>query len=235
MIIMSAKFNPPKEFDFLPDNWPEWISRWSRFRTVSKLNTEDEGAQIDSLIYCIDSRAESIFSSLGLREEEEGVYNAVEQAFEEYFSPRRYIIYERAKFFRHVQAEGESVEQFIRALNESADRCEFPDPATQIRDRIVVGMRDQTVSREMQRMDFDLLTEAKSVSMARQAEEVERQMRELTRPQSVYEVKPSRRRKHRVAPSSRQSNTKSNSERISQLSGPGSRCGHLKHYKANVQ
>ena len=45
----------------------------------------------------------------------------------EYFSPRRYIIYERAKFFRRVQAEGESVEQFIRALNESADRCEFPD------------------------------------------------------------------------------------------------------------
>ena len=65
------------------------------------------------------SRAESIFSSLGLGEEV-GVYNAVKQAFDEYFSPRRYTIYERAKFFRRVQAEGESVEQFIRALNESA-------------------------------------------------------------------------------------------------------------------
>ena len=51
MIIMAAKFNLPKEFDFLPENWPEWISRWSRFRTVSKLNTEEEGVQIDSLIY----------------------------------------------------------------------------------------------------------------------------------------------------------------------------------------
>ena len=142
---MAAKFNPPKEFDFLPENWPEWISRWSRFRTVSKLNTEDESVQIDSLIYSMGSRAESIFSSLGLGEEEVGVYNAVKQAFEEYFSPRRYIIYERAKFFRRVQAEGESVEQFIRALNESADRCEFPDRATQIRDRIVVGMRHQSV------------------------------------------------------------------------------------------
>ena len=225
---MAAKFNPPKEFDFLPENWPEWISRWSRFRTVSKLNTEDESVQIDSLIYSMGSRAESIFSSLGLGEEEVGVYNAVKQAFEEYFSPRRYIIYERAKFFRRVQAEGESVEQFIRALNESADRCEFPDRATQIRDRIVVGMRDQTVSREMQRMDIDLLTEAKAVSMARQAEEVERQMRELTLPKSVDEVKPSRRRKPRVAPSSHQSNT--NSDRITQLSRPCNRCGHVKHF-----
>ena len=170
MIIMAAKFNPPKEFDFLPENWPVWISRWSRFRTVSPLNTEEEGVQIDSLIYSMGTRAESIFSSLGLGEEEVGVYNAVKQAFEEYFAPRRYTIYERAKFFRRVQAEGESVEQFIRALNESADRCEFPDRATQIRDRIVVGMRDQTVSREMQRMGIDLLTEAKAVSMARHAE-----------------------------------------------------------------
>ena len=154
----------------------------------------------------------------------------MKQAFEEYFAPRRYIIYDRATFFRRVQDEGESVEQFIRTLNESADRCEFPDRAMQIRDRIVVGMRDQTVSREMQSMDIDLLTEAKAVSMARQAEEVERQMRELTLPKSVDEVKPSRRPKPTVAPSSHQSNTKNNSDRITQLSGPCSRCGHSKHY-----
>ena len=91
-------------------------------------------------------------------------------------------------------------------------------------------MSDQTVSREMQRMDIDLVTDAKAVSMARQAEEVERQMRELTLPKSVDEVKPSRRRKPRVAPSSHQSNTKSNSDRITQLSGPCSRCGHVKHF-----
>ena len=91
-------------------------------------------------------------------------------------------------------------------------------------------MSDQTVSREMQRMDIDLVTDAKAVSMARQAEEVERQMRELTLPKSVDEVKPSRRRKPRVAPSSHQSNTKCNSDRITQLSGPCSRCGHVKHF-----
>ena len=73
----------------------------------------------------------------------------------------------------------ETVEQFIRALNEAADLYEFPDRTTQIRDRIVVGVRDQTVSREMQKMEVDHLTEAKAVSMARQAEEIDRQMREL--------------------------------------------------------
>ena len=38
----------------------------------------------EPIIYSMGTRAESIFSSLGLGEEEVGVYNAVKQAFEEY-------------------------------------------------------------------------------------------------------------------------------------------------------
>ena len=77
--------------------------------------------------------------------------------------------------------------------------------------------------------EWTLLTEPKAVSMARQAEEVERQMRELTFQKSVDAVKPSRRRKHRVAPYSHQSNTKNKSDRIIQLIAPCSRCGLVKH------
>ena len=60
----------------------------------------------------------------------------------------------------------------MRALNEAADRCEFPDRSVQIRDRIVVGAGDQNVSREMQKMEVDHLTDAKVPSMV-QAEEVD--------------------------------------------------------------
>ena len=133
------------------------------------------------------SRAESTFSSLGLVADEVVVYSAVKQAFEDYFAPRRYVIYKRAKFFRRAQTEGESVTQFIRALNESADRCEFPDRSTQIRARLVVGILDHTVSREMQMICISLLTEAKAVSMARQSEKVEREMHDLNLPKSVDE------------------------------------------------
>ncbi|KAI0232062.1 hypothetical protein LSAT2_017562, partial [Lamellibrachia satsuma] len=127
-----TKFNPPKEFDFNPENWPEWISRWTRFRTISKLDKEEDSLQIDSLLYTMGPRSESIFSSLGLEAAQIGVYASVKKGFDDYFAPRRYVIYERAKFFQRVQMEGETVEQFIRALNEAADRCEFPDRSTQI-------------------------------------------------------------------------------------------------------
>ena len=77
------------------------------------------------------------------------------------FVPWCYVIYERAKFFRRVQMEGETVEQFIYVLSEAADWCEFPDRSTQI--LIVVSVRNQNVSREMQKMEVDHLTEAKAV------------------------------------------------------------------------
>ena len=96
-----------------------------------------------------------------------GVYASVKKGFDDYFAPRRY---ERAKFFRRVQMGGETVEQFICSLSEAADRCEFPDRSAQIRDRIVVDVRDQTVSREMHKMEVDHLTERKAVSMVCQAE-----------------------------------------------------------------
>ena len=43
----------------------------------------------------------------------------------------------------------------------------------------MVGERDQNATKEMQKMEVDHLTEAKAVSMVRQAEEGDRQMREL--------------------------------------------------------
>ena len=45
---MGTKFNPPKEFDFNTENWLEWISRWTRFRTISKLDKEEDSLQIES-------------------------------------------------------------------------------------------------------------------------------------------------------------------------------------------
>ena len=121
------------------------ISHWSCFRAVSKYTQKTKVCKQPT--FRMGSRAESIFSSLGLGEEEVGVYDAEKQAFEEYFSPSLYVNYKREKLFSRVQI-------CRRAVNESTDRCEFPDRATQIRDRIVIGMRDQTVSREIQRMDI---------------------------------------------------------------------------------
>ena len=132
----------------------------------------------------------------------------------------------------------ETVEQFICALSEAADRCECPDRSTQIRDRIVVGVRDQTVSRKMQKMEVDHLTEAKAVSLVREAEEVDRQMRELNVHTQVDAVR-TRSRHVRATAQSRTQSTKwcTRCGRIKHTQGqcPAMErkcrsCGHIGHY-----
>jgi hypothetical protein len=67
------------------------------------------------------------------------------QKFEEYCTPRKIEVFERFKFFKIKQKEGQSVDQFITELKNAASQCEF-DSGNQteklIRDRIVLGIRD---------------------------------------------------------------------------------------------
>ncbi|XP_067945271.1 uncharacterized protein [Watersipora subatra] len=176
-----AKFSPPGEFDFVPENWQEWIARWDMFYSISKLSKEDNVIQINSLLYSMGPASNSIFKSLGLSNDDAKDYAKVVAGFTRYFAPKKYIIFERARFFRRDQLVGETVEEYVRALNEIVHKCEFGDKRSeQIRDRIVVGILDKQTSREMQKMDVEQLTEETAIAMARQAEQIERNIKELS-------------------------------------------------------
>ena len=122
-----AKFHPPADFDFVPERWAEWSTRWSRFQTLSELKKKPAQQQIDCLPYLMGSRSETIFNSLDLSEEDKQDYGKVIQGFDKYFSPRKYVIFERATFFRHDQIPGESVEEFILTIKNMAGQCDFGD------------------------------------------------------------------------------------------------------------
>ncbi|XP_067931837.1 uncharacterized protein [Watersipora subatra] len=176
-----AKFLPPKEFDFVPEKWLEWSSRWERYRVISKTDEEAEAYQVNCLLYTMGNDSESIMNSFTLNADDRKKYDKVKEAFDKYFSPRKYVIFERAKFFRRDQMPGETVEQYVRALNDIAGRCEFGDKRSeQMRDRIVVDILDTAVSREMQKMDVTALTEDVAINMARQAEQVDKNIKELS-------------------------------------------------------
>lgn len=228
-----AKFNPPKEFDFDPAGWSEWYARWSRYRTVSKLDKDEQQLQVDSFLYCMGSKSESIHNGFGLSDDDAKSYDKVTKSFEKYFTPRKYVIYERARFFRRNQQTGESVEQYVRALNEIADRCDFTNRSEQMRDRIVVGITDVSCSRDMQKMNVEELTEEVAFNMARQFEQVDRNMKDLSesaaKPGAVDAIsKTHNRPKPRInrPKASRQTSTNTNSNTT-----PCNNCGYVTHTK----
>lgn len=165
----------PESFDFHnPENWPKWIRRFERFRQASDLASKTEEKQVNSLIYTMGDEADDVLSSFGLSDDEKKVYETVKGKFEAYFVKRRNVIFERAKFNRRSQKDGESADSFITALHGLAEHCNFGALREEmIRDRIVVGLTDSALSEKLQ-MDAEL-TLLKATAAVREREAIKKQ------------------------------------------------------------
>ncbi|XP_062523487.1 uncharacterized protein K02A2.6-like [Corticium candelabrum] len=173
--MAAFQIAPPETLDCAsPDTWPVWIRRFERFRTASGLEEKDGKIQISTLVYAMGPKAEEILSSFTLTEEQAKSYNEVRSKFDTHFVARRNVIFERAKFNQRVQEPEESVDSFVTALYSLSEHCVFGDLHDElIRDRIVVGLRDASLSETLQ-LDSELTLE-KAISKARQKETVKQQ------------------------------------------------------------
>ena len=102
---------------------------------------------------------------------EDKKYDVVVKKFNEDFLPKRNVIHELACFHRRVQKEGEMVEAFIRSLYKLEEHWKFGTKRDeQIRDRIVIGILDKSLSRKLQmKPDLNLDT---AIQMAHQSEQI---------------------------------------------------------------
>ena len=112
--------------------------------------------------------ADGILTTLGVDEEATNL-NDIISAFNNHFNARKNVIVEHVKFNQRVQNQRESVDSFIQDLYKLANECEFGGLKEElIRDRVVVGVRDDTLSNELQAKANLTLDLAKQI--ARQAE-----------------------------------------------------------------
>ena len=90
---------------------------------------------------------------------------------DKHFKVRRNFIFECACFNKRSQLEGETAEQFIMELQSLVEHCEYGDLRNDmVRDRLVVGIRDGTLSERLQ-LDSKLTLES-AMKQTRQREAV---------------------------------------------------------------
>ena len=176
---MTVQLKPPSPFPFhRPDEWQKWRRRFEQFREASGLSTESQQRQISTLLYTMGEEAEDTLMSTKITDDEKKDYAKVIAKLDSFFQARKNVIFERARFNRRCQKQDEPVEQFITSLYQLSENCAYGELRDEmIRDRIVVGIRDEAMSQKLQ-LDADLTLEA-AKKMVRQREAVRAQQVQL--------------------------------------------------------
>ena len=158
----------PQQFDGTSELWPRWRARFQRYRLCSGLSNNPDNEQVGTLLYSMGDCADDILAVIKL-DESRCTYLEALSALDLYFNSRKNTIFARAKFNRRVQQPGESVDAFIQDLHKLADECSYLTLKEElIRDRIVVGVRDDDLSKTLQgKQDLDL---SEAIRLSRQAE-----------------------------------------------------------------
>ena len=112
--MAALQLKVPEPFDFKkPEEWPRWKKRFEQYRIASGLGEESDQRQISTLLYCLGEEADDVLSSTNITETQRRRYSDVLSKFDSFFHVTKNVIFERARFNRRVQQEGESVEQYI--------------------------------------------------------------------------------------------------------------------------
>lgn len=141
---------PPEMFNFSnPSEFPEWRKRFERYVSISGLAEKDDGVKIDNLMYIMGGKSEKIASQFPAPAPT--TLAATLEAFTLHFEPKVNVIFERFCFNTRNQETGETAEEFITSIHSMAEKCKFGELKDElIRDRIVVGVSDSSLSEKLQ-------------------------------------------------------------------------------------
>ena len=80
--------------------------RFKQFHLASGLVSGSDERQISTLLHCLGGDFEDILDSTNITEEDRKKYNKVIEKFDSHFQVRRNLIFERARFNKRDQLEG---------------------------------------------------------------------------------------------------------------------------------
>lgn len=152
---------------------------------ASKIDREEPECQAAILLACIGSDAYEIFTTLEFSEESDKQDpTKLLEAFDKYCIGEINEVYERYVFHRRHQEPGEQFDVFLSDLRRLVKSCAYGTVEdSTIRDRIVLGIRDDATRKKL--LQTRTLNLAKAIDICRSAEVAHRQLKDITTPDEV--------------------------------------------------
>ena len=172
-------FVKPSQISFegnVAENWRRFKQKYEIFVVASGYEKKSNKEKCCMLLNLAGEQAIEVYNTFTYDEKEEQDDPAVLiEKFEAYCNPKRNITYERHLFNTRMQSVNETIDAYVTELRLQAKNCEFGALCNElIRDRIVVGIRDDAVrSRLLREAELDL---QKAVDICRAAEQTRSHM-----------------------------------------------------------
>jgi len=157
-------------------DWSRFKSEWDNYEIAADLIDVPERKRAAVLLACVGSAAYGVFRTFKLEAESDRSKVAkIREAFEKYCVGEANVTYERYLFHQRIQQLGESFDNFYADLRKMATTCEFADlEDSLIRDRIVIGIRDDPTRRRL--LQIKKLSLAETVESCKASEATSRRL-----------------------------------------------------------
>ena len=139
-----------KEFDESCETWDNYVEQLDQFLIANGLD-KDGGKKRAVLLSSVGAKAYNILRSLTHPDKPaDKDYNALVTLLKNYFCPVPSAIVQRFHFNSRIRKSGESVNEFVAALRQLSEHCVYGEVLEDmLRDRLVVGIADDTIQRRL--------------------------------------------------------------------------------------
>lgn len=168
--------------------WRKWKKLFELFIKASGVSKEPKEVQASLLVNLIGPAGYDVFITFTYEKgESEDDIHCVLKKIDSYFGGKPNITVRRYKFFSRNQEEGENIDQYLTALRIISQQCEFGGlEESLLRDKIVCGIRNNTVRDRLLRTDDLTLPKAMQICQAAEISNEESQC--IGGPSEVLEV-----------------------------------------------
>ena len=141
----------------LTSNWEFFKQQWQDYEVATSLDQKSQSIRLATFRSVMGKECLDIFLNLNCGTEELTINSAL-KALEDYFLPKKNVVYERYVFNSCFQAPEESIDCYANRLRKLASSCQFGALTEEmIRNRLVIGIQDKsTKARLLREKDLSL-------------------------------------------------------------------------------
>jgi hypothetical protein len=151
-VFMNMPF--PSKLDMkgnVATNWKKFKRVWENYEIVSRLKTKENEIRTATFLTCIDAEALEMYDGLKFdNDADKTKLEVVLQKFETFCIGETNETYERYKFNKRDQEQSETIDTYVASIRTLSKTCNYGEiEESLIRDRIVIGIKDNTTRKKL--------------------------------------------------------------------------------------